>query len=88
MHRARAVGHGHVWTVTLITDVEAVRGHNRPQAPGKHPREATCAKGEKYKDVMGPGLWLAAAACSLSTALPHEGGASPAAGSVHTDEHV
>lgn len=78
-------------------------GHNGSQAAGKHPCEATCAKGEKYEDVTGRGLRLAADARSLrtatgdssvqlsrsntSTALPLEGGAS-LAGSVHTEEHV
>lgn len=78
-------------------------GHNGSQAAGKHPCEATCAKGEKYEDLTGRGLRLAADARSLrtatgdssvqlsrsntSTALPLEGGAS-LAGSVHTEEHV
>lgn len=43
-------------------------GHNGSQAAGKHPCEVTCAKGEKYKDVTGLGLRLAADARSLRTA--------------------
>lgn len=43
-------------------------GHNGSQAAGKHPCEATCAKGEKYEDVTGRGLRLAADARSLRTA--------------------
>lgn len=42
-------------------------GHNGSQAAGKHPCEATCAKGEKYEDVTCRGLRLAADACSLRT---------------------
>jgi hypothetical protein len=53
MHTAWAVGHGDLCTVTLITGMEAVRGHNSSQAAVKLPLKATVLKAEKRQGIMG-----------------------------------